>query len=140
MQAAQAVQQRLLANPIDGSRQEDIDALSNAVRQNENQLARLLAFLKQDVMDRFGVHERTLIRVRTGHGLAACVARAGVHPCMWLCVRAARLYARMRQASRPSPMCWQLCVASLRALLPHGLPQCQQPQAAAGWLSPPGHC
>lgn len=32
---------------------------------DESQLQRLLAFLKQDVMDRFGVHERTLIRVRT---------------------------------------------------------------------------
>ncbi|KXZ54828.1 hypothetical protein GPECTOR_4g899 [Gonium pectorale] len=63
MAALNAAQQQNLARIGDGSRAEDIEALNEAVRQSENQLARLLAFLKQDVMDRFAVHEKTLIRM-----------------------------------------------------------------------------
>ncbi|GFR45288.1 hypothetical protein Agub_g6396 [Astrephomene gubernaculifera] len=58
-----AQQQELARAAADGGRSEDIDALNEAMRQSENQLARLLAFLKQDVMDRFAVHEKTLIRM-----------------------------------------------------------------------------
>lgn len=64
MAALNAAQQQQLARVGDDNRSEDIDALNDAMRQSENQLARLLAFLKQDVMDRFAVHEKTLIRVR----------------------------------------------------------------------------
>ncbi|PNW78958.1 hypothetical protein CHLRE_09g395769v5 [Chlamydomonas reinhardtii] len=63
MAALNAAQQQQLARAGDGSRNDDIDALNEAMRQSENQLARLLAFLKQDVMDRFAVHEKTLIRM-----------------------------------------------------------------------------
>lgn len=68
MAALNAAQQQQLARAGDGSRNDDIDALNEAMRQSENQLARLLAFLKQDVMDRFAVHEKTLIRVSLGKG------------------------------------------------------------------------
>ncbi|GIL42389.1 hypothetical protein Vafri_370 [Volvox africanus] len=63
MAALNAAQQQQLARAGDDNHAEDIDALNEAMRQSENQLARLLAFLKQDVMDRFGVHEKTLIRM-----------------------------------------------------------------------------
>ncbi|EFJ51151.1 hypothetical protein VOLCADRAFT_87941 [Volvox carteri f. nagariensis] len=63
MAALNAAQQQQLARATDDTRAEDIDALNEAMRQSENQLARLLAFLKQDVMDRFAVHEKTLIRM-----------------------------------------------------------------------------
>ncbi|KAG2426084.1 hypothetical protein HXX76_013272 [Chlamydomonas incerta] len=63
MAALNAAQQQQLARAGDGNRNDDIDALNEAMRQSENQLARLLAFLKQDVMDRFAVHEKTLIRM-----------------------------------------------------------------------------
>ncbi|GLC51910.1 hypothetical protein PLESTB_000561900 [Pleodorina starrii] len=63
MAALNAAQQQQLARIGDDNRAEDIDALNEAMRQSENQLARLLAFLKQDVMDRFAVHEKTLIRM-----------------------------------------------------------------------------
>ncbi|GIL95888.1 hypothetical protein Vretimale_1824, partial [Volvox reticuliferus] len=63
MAALNAAQQQQLARAGDDNHAEDIDALNEAMRQSENQLARLLAFLKQDVMDRFAVHEKTLIRM-----------------------------------------------------------------------------